>query len=215
MRLGPSGRTPPPRHGGGGVMRAWAVGAPDRSTPARSRLVERPVPSPGPGQVRVRVSVCGVCRTDLHLAEGDLAPIAPAWCPATRSLAGSTVWARAAPAAEGDRIGMPWLAGRAARAATAGRGREPLPGAALHRLGRRWRLRRVPVVDERYAYLLPDGAAMTSTPRPCCAPGIIGYRALRRAELPPGGRLGIYGFGGSAHLTAQVALAAGGHRPRA
>ena len=83
--------------------------------------------------------------------------------------------------------------------------REPLPGTAFHRLGRRRRLRRVRAVDERFAYPIPAGLGDAEAAPLLCA-GIIGFRALRRARLPPGGRLGIYGFGASAHLAAQVAM---------
>src|SRR5580704_11305231 len=92
-------------------MSAWAVGVPGPIDSAPLRRIERPVPVPGPGQVRVKVRVCGVCRTDLHLAEGDLAPRHPGVIPGHEVVGtvdalgeGSTRWHL------GDRIGVPWLA---------------------------------------------------------------------------------------------------------
>ena len=168
------------------------------------------MPEPGPGQVRVRVSACGVCRTDLHLAEGDLAPRRPGRCPATRWSAWSTgSGPDARSSAEGDRIGIPWLARTCGTCRFCLAGAENLCTAPTFT---GWDVdggyAEFAVVDERYAYRLPDGIGDVEAAPLLCA-GIIGYRALRRAELPPGGRLGIYGFGGSAHLTAQVALAEG------
>ena len=191
-------------------MRAWAVGTPGPVDTGPLVAVERPVPDPGPGQVRVRVRVCGVCRTDLHLAEGDLAPRRPGVVPGhevvgtvDRTGPGCTVLA------EGDRVGVPWLARTCGTCRFCATGAENLctdprfTGWDVDGGYAEWA-----VVDEHYAYRLPDGID-DRTAAPLLCAGIIGYRALLRAELPPGGRLGIYGFGGSAHLTAQVALAAG------
>ncbi len=169
--------------------------------------VERDVPQPGPQQVRVAVTCCGVCRTDLHLAEGDLPPRRHGVTPGHEVVGvvdalGSDVtrWRT------GDRIGVPWLASTDGTCDPCRRGAENLcerptftgwdvdGGYAEHCL-----------VDERYAYRLPDGIDDEAAAPLLCA-GIIGYRSLRAANVPPGGRLGIYGFGGSAHLTAQVAL---------
>ncbi len=123
----------------------WWIG-PARSTASAHPLVrvERPVPEPGPGQVRVRVRACGVCRTDLHLAEGDLVPRRPQVTPGHEVVGvvdrlgpGSTRWQ------EGDRIGVPWLAHTCGTCRFCLSGRENLClGAALHRLGCRRRLRR-------------------------------------------------------------------------
>ena len=191
-------------------MRAWAVGRPGPVDGGPLEWVERPVPEPGPGQVRVRVSTCGVCRTDLHLAEGDLLPRRPGVVPGHEVVG---VVDRPGPGcsvlAEGDRIGIPWLARTCGTCRFCLAGAENLCTAPAFT---GWDLdggyAEFAVVDERFAYRLPDGVGDVEAAPLLCA-GIIGYRALRRAELPPGGRLGIYGFGGSAHLTAQVALAEG------
>ncbi len=172
--------------------------------------VDRPVPEPGPGEVRVRVRACGVCRTDLHLTEGDLVPRRPRVTPGHEVVGvvdrlgpGSTRWR------EGDRIGVPWLAHTCGICRFCLSGRENL---CLRPRFTGWDVdggyAEYVVVDEAYAYALPDEFDDVEVAPLLCA-GIIGYRALLRANLPDGGRLGIYGFGGSAHLTAQVALARG------
>jgi propanol-preferring alcohol dehydrogenase len=151
-----------------------------------------------------------VCRTDLHLAEGDLLPRRPRVTPGHEVVGvvdrlgpGSTRWS------EGDRVGVPWLAHTCGTCRFCVSGRENL---CLRPRFTGWDLdggyAPYAVVDEAYAYALPDVFDDVEAAPLLCA-GIIGYRALLRANLPEGGRLGIYGFGGSAHLTAQVALAQG------
>ena len=192
------------------LMKAWVV---DRAGPVeRGPLlrVDKPVPEPGPGQVRVRVRVCGVCRTDLHLAEGDLAPRHRRVTPGHEVVG---VVDRIGPGAarwrEGDRIGVPWLAHTCGACRFCVSGRENL---CLSPRFTGWDVdggyAEYAVVEEGYAYALPEGFGDEEVAPLLCA-GIIGYRALLRANLPEGGRLGIYGFGGSAHITAQVALAHG------
>src|SRR5690606_35374223 len=195
---------------GGDAMKAWVVRRPAPIDEGPLALVDRPVPEPGPGEVRVRVAVCGVCRTDLHLAEGDLPPRHP---DVVRGHEVVGVVEARGPGAErfevGERVGIAWLRGTCGTCRFCRRGDENLclspsftgwdadGGYAEHA-----------VVDERFAYRIPDAFTDEEAAPLLCA-GIIGYRALRRAELPPGGRLGIYGFGASAHLAAQVALAEG------
>jgi alcohol dehydrogenase, propanol-preferring len=191
-------------------MKAWAVGAPGPVASGPLVLTERPRPEPGPGEIRVRVSVCGVCRTDLHLAEGDLPPRQPSTIPGHEVV--GVVDARG-PGTErfrlGDRVGIAWLRHTCGRCRWCRRGEENLcvaprfTGWDADGGYAEWA-----VVDEAYAYQLPETFDDEHAAPLLCA-GIIGYRALKRAALPPGGRLGIYGFGGSAHLAAQVALAQG------
>ena len=191
-------------------MRAWVVETPGPVDGHPLRLVEREAPTPGPGEVRVAVSVCGVCRTDLHLAEGDLTPHAPAVVPGHEVVGVVDALGPAATRfAVGERIGIAWLRHTCGTCRFCVRGDENLcltprftgwdadGGYAEHA-----------VVDERYAYRLPERFGDEEVAPLLCA-GIISYRALKRAALPEGGRLGIYGFGGSAHLAAQVALAQG------
>ncbi|HWD08551.1 MAG TPA: zinc-dependent alcohol dehydrogenase family protein [Actinomycetota bacterium] len=191
-------------------MRAWVVASPAPIDEHPLRLVERPVPDPGPGEVLVKVSHCGVCRTDLHLAEGDLAPRRPEVVPGHEVV--GTV-AALGPGArrfqEGDRIGVAWLRSTDGSCRFCAGDRENL---CLAPTFTGWDTdggyAEYTTVPEHYAYALPAGLPGEQIAPLLCA-GIIGYRALQRAELPPGGRLGLYGFGGSAHLTMQVALDAG------
>jgi alcohol dehydrogenase, propanol-preferring len=192
------------------LMRAWAVDRPGPVDGGPLVQVDKEVPQPGPGQVLVRVRVCGVCRTDLHLTEGDLAPRRPLVTPGHEVVGivehlgtGSTRWQ------VGDRIGVPWLAHTCGKCRFCRSGRENL---CLDPRFTGWDLdggyAPYAVVDEAYAYALPEEFGDGEVAPLLCA-GIIGYRALQRANLPDGGRLGIYGFGASAHITAQVALARG------
>ncbi|HZE48755.1 MAG TPA: zinc-dependent alcohol dehydrogenase family protein, partial [Jatrophihabitantaceae bacterium] len=169
--------------------------------------VERDLPSPGAGQVRVRVSCCGVCRTDLHLAEGDLPPHRPATTPGHEVVGRVDALGDGATRfAIGDRVGVAWLGGTDGSCPYCRRGDENLCAAPTFT---GWDVdggyAEACLVDERFAYALPETIEDEQAAPLLCA-GIIGYRALLAADVPPGGRLGIYGFGGSAHLTAQVAL---------
>jgi alcohol dehydrogenase, propanol-preferring len=191
-------------------VRAWVVHEPSPVDTGPLRRVARADPLPGPGQVRVRISCCGVCRTDLHLAEGDLPPRRPDVTPGHEIV--GTVDALGEGAQRfviGERIGVPWLARTDGSCRFCRRGDENL---CTDPLFTGWDLdggyADACLVNERYAYRLPPGLDDERAAPLLCA-GIIGYRALRCAAVPPGGRLGIYGFGGSAHLTAQIALAQG------
>lgn len=188
-------------------MHAWVVGhvAPIDDGPLRE--VERPEPQPGPGQVRVRITCCGVCRTDLHLAEGDLPPRRPQVTPG-HEVVGlvEALGEGASRFALGERVGVPWLGGTDGTCPFCRRGAENL---CLQPCFTGWDVdggyAEACLVNEGFAYKLPDSLDDEHAAPLLCA-GIIGYRSLQRAAVPPGGRLGIYGFGSSAHIIAQVAL---------
>ena len=192
------------------AMRAWIVNQPGPIDSEPLAFIDRPDPVPGPGEIRVRVRVCGVCRTDLHLAEGDLAPRGVAVVPGHEIV--GTVDALGPGTSRftiGDRVGIAWLRQTCGACRFCRRGDENLCLAPRftgwdHDGG----YAEAAVVDERYAYRLPDAFSDEHAAPLLCA-GIIGFRALRSSALPEGGRLGIYGFGGSAHLACQVALAEG------
>ena len=188
-------------------MHAWIVDRPGPIATDPLRRVERADPLPGPGQVRVQVTCCGVCRTDLHLAEGDL--------PARRHgvTPGHEVVGRvdalgpgASRFAPGQRIGVPWLGGTDGTCRYCRRGAENLCVAPTFT---GWDVdggyADACLVDEAYAFALPEEVDDEQAAPLLCA-GIIGYRSLLAADVPTAGSLGIYGFGGSAHLTAQVAM---------
>ncbi|HVB27887.1 MAG TPA: zinc-dependent alcohol dehydrogenase family protein [Mycobacteriales bacterium] len=191
-------------------MRAWWVEQPGPVAGHPMRFGERESPRPGPGELLVRVRACGVCRTDLHLAEGDLPPKAPGTIPGHEVVgkvedtgAGTTRFR------VGDRVGIAWLRRTCGACRFCLRGAENLclapeftgwdaDGGYADRA----------VVAEDYAHALPDAFDDEHAAPLLCA-GIIGFRALRQSGVRPGERLGIYGFGASAHLAAQVARAQG------
>jgi propanol-preferring alcohol dehydrogenase len=191
-------------------MRAWVVDRPGPIVEGPLVAVERPDPEPGPGEVRIRVRACGVCRTDLHLALGELPPRRPGTVPGHEIVGVVDVLGPGAGRfARGDRIGVAWLRGTCGHCRFCRTGRENLcPDAAFTGWDADGGYAELAVVPEAYAYRLP-AALHDAAAAPLLCAGIVGYRALRRAELPPGGRLGIYGFGASAHLVAQVAIAQG------
>jgi propanol-preferring alcohol dehydrogenase len=189
------------------TMRAWRT---DGDGHRRLHLDDVPVPVPAPEEVLVRVRACGVCRTDLHVADGDLPPHRSPVVPG-HEIVGDVV-ARGADAhahAVGDRVGVAWLRGTCGSCRWCRRGAENLCRSSRYT---GWDedggYAEYAVAPAAYVYPAPEGVSDLQLAPLLCA-GIIGYRALLRAGVPPGGRLGIYGFGGSAHLTAQVALAQG------
>ncbi len=191
-------------------MRAWVVDNPGPIDSRPLRLIERDEPEPGPGELLIRVICCGVCRTDLHLAEGDLPPRHPGITPG-HEVVGEVAAAGPGTArfAAGDRVGVAWLASTDGSCRYCRRGRENLCPASTYT---GWDIHggyaEYLVAAEAYVHPLPAGLPDQQAAPLLCA-GLIGYRALLRADLPPGGTLGIWGFGGSAHLTAQIAVAQG------
>jgi len=169
-------------------------------------LEELPVPEPGPDQVLVRVRVCGVCRTDLHIVEGDLPPAKRPVVPG-HEVVGlvDRVGSRVRTVKEGDRVGIAWL--------------QHTCGCCEFCLDRRENLclearftgyhtdggyAEYAVAPEAFAYPIPVAFTDEEVAPLLCA-GIIGYRALRLSGVKPGQRLGLYGFGASAHIAIQVA----------
>jgi propanol-preferring alcohol dehydrogenase len=168
--------------------------------------VDLPVPEPTPGQIRLRVRACGVCHTDLHLVEGEIAtpklPVVP----------GHQIIGRVDALGEGvtrftvgDRAGVPWLYSTCGQCNYCLRGLENLCDNARftgqHADGG---FAEYMVVPADFAYPIPMGFPDDQAAPLLCA-GIIGYRSLRLSEIQPGGWLGLYGFGASAHVTIQVA----------
>jgi propanol-preferring alcohol dehydrogenase len=191
-------------------VRAWEVGTPGPIDGGPLRLLERPGAEPGPGAVRIAVSACGVCRTDLHVAEGDLGVHRPHVVPGHQVVGRVTALGEGAGRfSVGDRIGVAWLASTCGVCRFCRRAEENLcVNATFTGWDHDGGYAESTVVDERYAYRLPAEMSDEEAAPLLCA-GIIGYRALKLANVPPGGRLGIYGFGASAHITAQIALAQG------
>lgn len=193
-------------------MRAWRVRRPG---PMRSQPLEldagAPIPRPAPDELLVTVLACGVCRTDLHVTEGDLAVHREHVTPG-HEVVGEVVGKGSDAGDEfavGDRIGVAWLRHTCGVCDYCRRGAENLcPNSLYTGWDADGGYADFATVPAAFAHRLPDGYTDSELAPLLCA-GIIGYRSLLRAELPDGGRLGLYGFGGSAHITAQVALAQG------
>ncbi|WP_062521304.1 zinc-binding alcohol dehydrogenase family protein [Demequina silvatica] len=185
-------------------MDAWKV----RDGALRRESVPDPIPARD--ELLVRVEACGVCRTDLHVVDGDLPVHRPAVIPG-HQVVGTVVGAGEAVRSidAGDRVGIAWLHRTCGTCRWCRSGRENLcPEATFTGWDHDGGYAELVTVPEAHAYPLPhDDEALALAPLLCA--GIIGYRALRRANLPPGGVLGIYGFGSSASITAQLAKAAG------
>nr|WP_156674534.1 zinc-binding alcohol dehydrogenase family protein [Nocardia terpenica] len=192
-------------------MSAWTVARPGPIDGEPMVRVHVRIPEPGTGELLVRVLACGVCRTDLHVAEGDLPVHRPGVVPG-HEVVGEVVALGPGAGAEfspGDRVGIAWLRYTCGRCRYCLRGAENLcPNSRYTGWDADGGYAEFATVPADYAHPVPDGYSDAELAPLLCA-GIIGYRALERAALPRGGRLGIYGFGGSAHLAAQVALARG------
>ncbi|MFW6163241.1 MAG: zinc-dependent alcohol dehydrogenase family protein, partial [Planctomycetota bacterium] len=175
---------------------------------AEGPLVEREVPKPEvrQGEVLVRVEACGVCHTDLHTVEGELGtecvPVIPGHeVIGTAEAAGEDV----SRFAVGDRVGMAWLHATCGTCEYCQRGDENLcPDARFTGLDTDGGYAEFTRVGEAFAYRVPAGLDPVAAAPLMCA-GIIGYRALRLSGIEKGGRLGLYGFGASAHIAIQVA----------
>ncbi len=184
---------------------------------AQAPIAQRPlhptdvdVPAPAADEILVRVAACGICRTDLHVIEGDLPPrrmpVVPGHQVVGRVERAGAAATRFRP---GDRVGIAWLRRTCGTCAWCRSGRENLCERAEFT---GWTAdggyADFALVPEAWAYRVPEVFGDAEAAPLLCA-GIIGYRALRLAALPPGGRLGLYGFGSSAHITLQVARARG------
>ena len=170
------------------------------------KVCDIPIPLPAPGQVRVKVHVCGVCRTDLHVVEGELPASTRPIIPGHEAM---RIVDQLGPGVtqlkEGDRVGIAWLQGTCQTCQFCQTRRENLCAQATftgyHVNGG---YAEYALVSERFAYPIPDIFGDEEAAPLLCA-GIIGYRALRRSQVQPGQRLGMYGFGASAHITIQIA----------
>ena len=171
------------------------------------RLVEVPMPTPGAGEARVRVRACALCRTDLHITEGDLklrkSPVVPG-----HQIVGvvDAVGAGVQQLREGDRVGVAWVHSTCGECTYCRKGLENLcdrgrftgwdaDGGYAEAM----------VVPESFAYPLPSNFSDLEVAPLLCA-GIVGYRSFRLSNAQPGDRVGLYGFGASAHIILQVAL---------
>jgi propanol-preferring alcohol dehydrogenase len=188
-------------------MRAQQLLSPSPVEQSPLRLTELPDPQPGPEQIAIRVSACGVCHTDLHTVEGELAtprlPLIPGHQAIGQVVAvgeGAAGWY------VGERAGTFWLYRACGRCDFCRRGEENLcPAAEFTGLHHDGGYAGIMLADAQYALRIPEAFDDEHAAPLLCA-GIIGYRSLRRAEVCPGEIVGLFGFGASAHLAAQVAI---------
>jgi len=191
-------------------MRAMVLDAPADAGSRPLRAEDRPAPEPGAGELRVRVEACGVCRTDLHVVEGDLAPRRRSLVPGHQVVGRVEAHGPGPPTlAVGQRVGVAWLHRACGRCRFCASGRENL---CLEPCFTGWDVdggyAEQIVAPAEFVYPLPEqGAARDWAPLLCA--GIIGYRAFARSGARAGSRLGLYGFGGSAHVVIQIARHAG------
>jgi len=169
------------------------------------RLVERPDPLPGPGQLQVAVSACGVCRTDLHVVDGDLTEARLPIIPGHEIIGRVTALGAAVAGFEiGERVGIPWLGYSCGCCRYCESGDENLcdtPGFTGYQIDGGYA--EMTVADARFCFPLPGPQGDAESAPWLCA-GLIGYRSLMMAGAHSK-RLGIYGFGAAAHIVAQVA----------
>src|SRR5215218_795274 len=180
-----------------GSVRAMVLDDPGRPL----RAAELPRPVSGRGEVLLEVAACGICRTDLHVVDGDLKepklPLVPGHQIVGRVVAGGERYAA------GDRVGVPWLGWTCGECRYCRSGRENLcDRASFTGYGRDGGYADVAVADERFCFPIPDGYPDLQAAPLLCA-GLIGYRTLKLAGEAE--RLGIYGFGAAAHIVCQVA----------
>lgn len=187
-------------------MKAMLLEDPAPVTGAPLREAEVPVPEPAAGQIRLRVTHCGVCRTDLHIVEGDLAPQKTPVIPGHQVVGNvEAVGPDVRRYHSGDRLGVAWLNWTCGHCRYCRDGRENLcEGARFTGYHVDGGYGQYVIVDEAFAYPIPDIFSPAESAPLLCA-GIIGYRSLLLSEIKPGGRLGLYGFGASAHIVIQVA----------
>lgn len=187
-------------------MKAMVLHSPRLAEEAPLEMRDLPLPEPGAGEIRLRIRACGVCHTDLHTVEGDLPlpklPVVPG-----HQVVGivDAVGEEVRRFTVGQRVGVPWLYRTCGTCEFCRRGMENLCRQArftgLHANGG---YAEAMVVHQDFAYPIPEIFSDENAAPLLCA-GIIGYRALRLSGVRPGERLGMWGFGASAHITLQIA----------
>jgi propanol-preferring alcohol dehydrogenase len=187
-------------------MRAMQLSAPGPVESAPLRLVDIPIPEPGPDEVLIRVEVCGVCRTDLHVVEGELPPVLPHVIPGHEVVGRVERMGEACSRfAVGQRVGAAWLHRTDSTCPYCLRGDENLCDAPTFTgYSANGGYAEYMTAPEEFVYALAPGITSREAAPFLCA-GIIGYRALRLSDVRPGEPLGLYGFGGSAHVVIQIA----------
>ena len=187
-------------------MKAMVLNQANDVSTSPLRLHDRSIPVPNAGQILVKIHVCGVCRTDLHVVEGELPDLALPLIPGHQAVGTVVqVGAKVLEIKEGDRVGIAWLQDTCGRCEFCTSGRENL---CLQASFTGYQVdggyAEYAVVPAQFAYPIPSVFSDEEAAPLLCA-GIIGYRALRLSGIKPGQRLGLYGFGASAHIAIQIA----------
>jgi propanol-preferring alcohol dehydrogenase len=187
-------------------MKAMVLNQANDVSTSPLRLHDRSIPVPNAGQILVKIHVCGVCRTDLHVVEGELPDVALPLIPGHQAVGTVVqVGAKVLEIKEGDRVGIAWLQDTCGRCEFCTSGRENL---CLQASFTGYQVdggyAEYAVVPAQFAYPIPSVFSDEEAAPLLCA-GIIGYRALRLSGIKPGQRLGLYGFGASAHIAIQIA----------
>src|SRR5215475_5445053 len=187
-------------------MKACLLRTPTKIEANPLQFTEMEEPKPGPGELRVRVHVCGVCRTDLHVIEGELPPRKSPVIPG-HQVVGSVekLGKGAARFGVGERVGIAWLHKTDGTCEYCRSGAENLCDAPeFTGYTVNGGFAEYVVAPENFVYAIPEGYPDEQAGPLLCA-GIIGFRSLRLSAIKPGGRLGFYGFGAAAHVAIQVA----------
>lgn len=199
-------------------MKTYRLHAPEPIENRPLHFEEIPIPEPAEGQVRIKVDVCGVCHTDLHTVEGDIHPphfpitpghqvvgvIDKVGSPLNSQNLGEMSEGKRGRVGEGARVGIPWLHSACGKCDYCLRGQENLcPDAQFTGFHVDGGYGEYMLADARYVLPIPDRISNEQAAPLLCA-GIVGYRALKRAEIKPGEKVGLFGFGASAHLMLQV-----------
>lgn len=175
-------------------------------------MTDLPMPEPGEHDLCIKVLACGVCRTDLHIMDGDLPPRKPCIVPGHEVVGRVVAVGRRAIRFQlGDRVGIPWLGGTCGRCAYCADHRENLCDTPVFTgYDRNGGFAQYAVADERFCFALPERYDDIHAAPLLCA-GLIGYRAYRLSGVAGTMRLGLYGFGAAAHIICQIAVAQGQH----
>lgn len=195
-------------------MKACQLFTPAPITNHPLHMQDLPVPQPGPGQVRIKVNLCGVCHTDLHLAEGEIHPPSLPVTPGHQIVGivdaiyptdnASIKQQDKNKIQLGQRVGLPWLYSTCGKCEYCLSGQENLcPQAQFTGFHVHGGFAEYVLAQTQYVLPLPDAISDEQAAPLLCA-GIVGYRALKKAEIRPGDHVGLYGFGASAHLCIQV-----------
>jgi propanol-preferring alcohol dehydrogenase len=184
-------------------MKAALLSSPQSISQRPLQVAEVEKPQPGPGQVLLRVRACGVCRTDLHIVEGELPPLHPHMIPG-HQIVGEVVEGATANLPAGSRVGVSWLGGTDGTCSYCQRGMENLCDAPTF-TGYSVSGGYAEYAAARADFVFPLPPALDDLQAaPLLCAGIIGFRSLRVAGVEPGERVGLFGFGASAHLAIAV-----------